>query len=149
MFIKFNEGKMNTNKILLAGLAGGVVFFLLGFLFYGVLLMKFFEANAGSATGVMKDPPIWWALILGNIFWGLLLAVIFGRWANISTFMTGLKAGAVIGVLAALSWDLTMYATSNFSNLTGTLVDVVVATAMTAITGGVVGLVLGMGKSDS
>ncbi len=41
---------MNTNKILLAGLIGGVVAFVLGFLFYGVLLTDFFEANAGSAT---------------------------------------------------------------------------------------------------
>lgn len=139
---------MKTNKILLSGVAGGAAYFLLGFLFYGVLLMKFFEANAGSASGVMKEPLEWWALILGNIFWGLLLAVIFGRWANISTFMTGLKAGAVIGLIAALSFDLSMYGTSNLSNLTGMLVDVVVATVMTALAGGVVGLVLGAGKSS-
>ncbi len=139
---------MNTNKILLGGLAGGVAFFLLGFLFYGILLMKFFEANSGSATGVMKDPPVWWALILGNIFWGLLLAVIFGRWASISTFAGGARAGAIIGLLASLSFDLTMFGTANLSTLPAAGVDVVVATIMSAIAGGVVGLVLGSGKSS-
>jgi len=36
---------MNTNKVLLATLAGGVSFFILGFLFYAVLFASFFEAN--------------------------------------------------------------------------------------------------------
>jgi len=138
---------MNTNKMLLSGVAGGVAFFLLGFLLYGVLLMKFFEANAGTATGVMKEPMEWWALILGNLMWGLLLAVVFARWANISTFVTGLKAGAIIGLLVGLSFDLTMYGTANLSNLTGMIADVVVFTAMSAVAGGIVGLVLGMGKA--
>ncbi|HMO40099.1 MAG TPA: hypothetical protein PKC76_19180 [Saprospiraceae bacterium] len=140
---------MNTNKLLLSGVAGGVAFFLLGFLVYGVLLMKFFEANAGTATGVMKEPMDWWALILGNLAWGFLLAVIFVRWANISTFATGLRAGAIIGLLTGLSFDLMIYGTSNLSNLTGTIVDVLIFTALSAVAGGVVGLVIGMGKSNS
>ena len=140
---------MNTNKLLLSGVAGGVAFFLLGFLVYGVLLMKFFEANAGTATGVMKEPMDWWALILGNLAWGFLLAVICLRWANISTFATGLRAGAIIGLLTGLSFDLMIYGTSNLSFLTGTIVDVLIFTALSAVAGGVVGLVIGMGKSNS
>ncbi|MBK7869861.1 MAG: DUF2177 family protein [Saprospiraceae bacterium] len=136
---------MSTNKILLAGVVGGVAFFLLGFLFYGLLLMDFMKSNAGEMGALMKEPPTWWALILGNLAWGLLIAVIFGRWANISTFMTGLKAGAIIGLLATLSWDLTMFGTMNGMNLTGVIVDVLVGTAMTAVTGGVVGWMLGRG----
>lgn len=139
---------MNTNKILLGGLAGGVVFFILGYVFYGLLLMDFFTANSGDLGKLMKETPTWWALILGNIFWGLLLAVIFGRWAGVSTFVGGLKAGAIIGVLAALSFDLTQFSTMNGMSLTGVIVDVLVATAMTAIAGGVVGMVLGSGKSS-
>lgn len=45
---------MSTSKILIAGLVGGVVAFLLGFLIYGLALNSFFEQQAGSATGVMK-----------------------------------------------------------------------------------------------
>ena len=45
---------MKTDKLLLAGVLGGAVAFLLGYLVYGVLLTGFFEANLGSATGVMR-----------------------------------------------------------------------------------------------
>lgn len=137
---------MNTSKILLGGIAGGIVFFLLGYLFYGVLFMSFFEANSGDLGKLMKETPTWWALILGNLFWGILLAFIFQQWASISTFVGGLKGGAVIGVLAALSFDLTQFATMNGSTLTAVFVDVLIVTAMTALAGGVVGLVLGRGK---
>lgn len=134
---------MNTNRILLAGIAGGIVFFLLGFLFYGVLLMKFFEANTGTAQGVMKDEPVWWALIVGNIAYGILLAIIFGRWAGITTLATGARAGAVIGALMALTFNLNTFATTNISTINAVLVDVLVMTVISAIIGGVVALVLG------
>lgn len=135
---------MQTNKLLLGTLAGGVTYFIAGFLLYGLLLMKFFEAN--SASDIMKDPMAWWALILGNLVWGFTLTYIFARWANISTFMGGLTAGALLGFLIALSVDLSMYGTSNISNLTATLVDPIVNGVMTGLTGGVIGWVLGMGK---
>ena len=37
---------MNTSKFVLAGIAGGVVIFLLGYLTYGMLLMDFFTTHA-------------------------------------------------------------------------------------------------------
>lgn len=134
---------MSTQKILIAGVAGGVVFFLLGWLLYGTLLMSFFEGQMGGASGVNKDPMEFWALIVGNLTWGILLAVIFGRWAGIKTLNTGAMAGAVIGLLASMSWDLTMYGTTNLSTLTGVIVDVLVMTVMSAVAGAVVGMVLG------
>ncbi len=137
---------MDAKKFAIGTLAGGIAFFLLGWLLYGMLFMKFFEANAGSATGVAKEAMDWWALILGNLAMGALLTFIFLRWANISTFMGGLKAGAVIGLLMALGFDLSMYGTSNIMNLSATFMDVVVFTLMAAIAGGLTGLMLGMGE---
>ena len=132
-------------------LAGGITFFLLGYLFYGVLFFSFFEANQGTATGVQRDDMqfVWWALILGNFAFAALLSYIFLKWANIRSFGGGLQAGAVVGLLVGLSWDLTLYGTSNMMTLAGALVDVAVFTVMGAITGGVVGLVLGMGKEPA
>lgn len=136
---------MNTNKILLAGLLGGVAAFLLGWLVWGIVLAKFMAANAGSATGVMRaeSDMVWWALILGNLANGFLLAVIYGRWANISTFATGAKAGAVIGLLIALSYDMIMLGTSNIMTLNGAVVDILASAVVTGIVGGVVGWFLG------
>ncbi len=138
---------MNTNRILLAGIAGGVTFFLLGFLVYGMLLMKFFAANQGTAQGVMKDPPEMWALAVGNLAWGFLLAIIFGRWAGIKTFGTGARAGIVIGALMSATYNFNALGTTNITTLTAVLVDIVVFALMNAIIGGVVGAMLGRGKA--
>ncbi len=130
---------MNTNKILLGGLAGGVAYFFLGWLVYGILLGSVFE----SPAAVAKDPMEMWAMALSCLLFGLLLALIFGRWANISTFMTGAQAGALIGALVAAWVDFSMFSMYNFVSLQQVLIDIVVAAVVAAITGGIVGLALG------
>lgn len=136
---------MTAQKRMVATLAGFVTLFLLNFLFYGVLLTEFMASNAGTATGVMKADAdmLWWPLVLGTVFQAYLLVYVFGNWANISTFGGGLKAGAMIGLLFALGFDLVMYGTANIMNLTATLVDPLVMAVSYGVTGGVIGMVLG------
>jgi hypothetical protein len=136
---------MTAKTRILATLVGFVVLFLLGWLFYGFLLMDFYESNSGSASGVMRtdENMIWWALILGNLFQTYLLVYIFGNWANITTFSSGLKAGITIGLILGLAFNLTMYGTSNIMNMTSALVDPIVSAVMMGVTGGVVGMMLG------
>lgn len=136
---------MKINKILIAGLVGGIVALLLGFLLYGLALSSFFEQNMGSASGVMKEEADfnWIAMVLGHLSLGLLFAIIFGRWASISTFPTGLKAGAVLGFLIGCTYDLINYGSTNIYTLTGTIVDIVVTAVVGAIVGGVVAIMLG------
>ncbi len=135
---------MNSNKILIAGLIGGIVAFFLGWIVYGMILLDFFQSNGGSATGVSRAPEemVWWAMILGHLAFGLLIAMIFGRWANISTAATGAKAGAVIGALIGLI-SFIDYGTSNVANLTAVCVNVVVLAIITAIIGAAVAWWLG------
>lgn len=142
---------MNTQKFLVSGLVGGIVSFFAGYLIYGVLLMDFFTKNAGSATGVNRPTTemIWWALIAGSIFWGLMYSYIFNRWANIVTLGGGMMAGFVIGLLMMAGFDLTMYATSNLMNLTGTIADIICGAVMGALTGGAVGLMNGVGRKTA
>ena len=136
---------MTAKNRVLATLVGFVVLFLLGYLFYGMLLMDFYETNSGTATGVMRDEAdlIWWALILGNLLQAYFLVYIFGNWANITTFGGGAKAGFILGLIMGFAMNLTMYATSNMMNLTAALVDPFVAAIMMSITGGVIGVMLG------
>jgi hypothetical protein len=136
---------MSTNKILIGGLIGGVVLFIAGFVLYGMAFSGFFEANAGSATGVGRpdEEMVFWALIVGNLAGGLLLAIIYGRWANISTLKTGFIAGAVIGLLMGISMDFVMYATTNMSNLTAALVDPLIMAVMWGLGGASVGWFFG------
>jgi hypothetical protein len=137
---------MRLNKILLAALAGTVVFFLLGWLVWGMLLRDFMAANYVS-SGILKADAdmIWWAMILGNFAAAFLLAFIFDFWATISTFVSGAKAGALILGLIAVSMNLIWYASANIMTLNGTIVDIIASTVVGAIVGGVVGLVLGRG----
>ena len=136
---------MDAKKRIMATLAGFVVYFLLGFLLYGILLMDFMAANTGTATNVMRtDADMqWWALIAGNVMQAYLLVYIFGNWANITTFGGGVKAGAIIGFIMSLGFGLNMYGTTNISNLTATLADPFVMAVMMGLTGGVVGWMLG------
>ncbi len=135
---------MNSNKILVAGVIGGVVAFILGYLLYGMALNGFFAENGGTATGVNREPEemVWWAMIVGHLAFGFLLALIYGRWASISTAVTGAKAGAVIGALMGLIGFID-YGVSNVANLTAVCVNVVVMAVITAIVGAAVAWWLG------
>jgi hypothetical protein len=136
---------MDMKKRMLATLAGFVVFFLLGWILYGMLLMDFLTSNQGAATGVMRADTemIWWALAVGNLLQAYLLVYIFGNWANITTFGGGFRAGVIIGLIIGYGYDLTMYGTTHIMNLTATLVDPIVVAVMMGISGGVIGVVLG------
>ncbi len=136
---------MDAKKRILATLAGFVVFFLLGWLFYGFLLMDFYATNSGTATNVMRAETdmVWWALIVGNLLQAYLLVYIFGKWANITSFGGGFSAGLIIGLILGFAINLSMYGTMNIFNLTATLVDPFVSGIMMAITGGAIGWVLG------
>lgn len=139
---------MNTTKMLISGIAGGIAAFFAGWLIYGMLLMEFMAQNSGSATGVMRADAdmVWWALVAGNLLTGILYSYIFNRWANINTLSAGLSAGAIIGLIMGAAFDLTMYGTSNIMALKGIWVDIAASAVMGAITGAVVGWVNGIGK---
>lgn len=136
---------MTAKTRIMATLAGFVVIFLLGWLFYGLILMDFYASNSGSAQNVMRteDDMVWWALILGNLLQAYFLVYVFGTWTNISSFGGGFKAGAIIGLILGLGFNLTMYGTSNMMNLTASLIDPFVSMIMMGITGGVIGVILG------
>jgi hypothetical protein len=139
---------MNTNKFIMGTLAGGITFFLAGFVIYGIALMSFFEAHAGSATGVAKADMVWWALILGNMASAGLLSYIFLKWANISSFGSGASAAAIIGFFMSLSYEMINFATTNVMDMTGAIAEVIVSVVYFAIGGGVIGAVLGIGKKS-
>ena len=139
---------MVTKQFTMATLAGGVTAFVLGYLFYGLLLMDFYNGNLGTATGVYKEVPIFWSLAAGQLLWAGFLTMVMG-WRGDASAGAGLKTGAIVGLIMGGSINLTMYGTANIANLTASLVDPVVAMIGTAITGAVIGLVLGMGSGSA
>ncbi len=132
-----------SNRFLLAALAGGVVVFLVGGVFYGVLAASFFEANQGSAVGAIKVAPDYVHLVLGQLVLGVYLAIVMDKWAQAGGVATGLKIGAISGLLIGLGYDLTLFGTTNMANLTATLVDPLIAMVQMACAGAAIGAVLG------
>jgi len=137
---------MNSQKFIVAGIAGGIVNLLLGWLIYGMLLKEFMASNMQSGLMRSDSDMIWWALIVGNLAFGFLLAYVIGKSATTSAGQ-GAGVGFIVGLLVCLGYDLIMYATSTImSSLKGAAADVAATAVMSAIAGAVIGWVLGMSK---
>lgn len=126
---------MNTKSFLLSGIAGFVVNFLLGWLFYGVLFADIYPKEEENALTFVF-------ITLGCLFHAFTYAVIFTKWAQINTFSTGLKAGLIIGLLYTVSMNFFMYSSTEL-NVDNFITSVIIDTISAALMGGVIGLVHG------
>lgn len=137
---------MNTNKILSGGIAGGVAYFLLGWLVYGMALASYMASHSNPCVMRPMEEMIWWSMIVSNLISGILLALIIG-WSGNSSVAGGAKTGAIIGVLMGLALDLSFYSMSTmFTDLGAVFVDIIAYTVMSIGAGAVIGWVMGMSK---
>lgn len=141
---------MDFKKLFLGGIAGGIAFFLLGWLIYGTLLMNFMANHTGTAGNLMRpeNEMLFLYMIIGNLAEGFLLAYILLK-GNVNTMAGGFVTGGIVGLLMAVSFDCIFYATSTMISKTAMAADVAAATVMTAIVGAIVGLVIGKGKKTT
>ncbi len=127
---------MNNKSFFLSTIAGTIVYFLLGWLFYGILFTDLYPAN-------QEESMLF--IFLGCLFYVLVFSVIYNRWANISTFKTGAIAGVILGLLYSLSMRFFM-ASSVGLDTEGLITEAFIAVVSTGIMGGVVGLTIGKTK---
>jgi len=134
-------------KVLRGTLFGRIAFFFLGWLVWGMLLMDFSKANYNQTIYLPDDGMIWWAMIASNMVLALLVTLAL-NWAGAKTIVDGLKFGALVGGLYALTTDLGMYSMTNvISNLGAVVVDTLAYATVTAIVGMVIVLTWGRGKT--
>ncbi len=127
-----------------AAVVGAIVLFAVGFLTWGVLLADFMKENTVQYAGLMKDPPDFVPLILHDLVLAWFVAFIFDQWAGIRTVAGGAVGGALVFFAIALATDLAFLAFMDiFKGLAIVAVDVAAATFVGAITGGVIGPILG------
>jgi hypothetical protein len=119
--------------LLLSSVAGGIVYFLLGWLFYDVLFINIYPS--GEEENMIS-------VFLGCLTYAVLIAYIYLQWANISLPVTGAKAGAVLGLLYGLSMNFFIYSNMAF-NVTNMLLDILITIVCSAIIGGVIAWVIG------
>jgi hypothetical protein len=127
---------MNVKNFLASGIIGGIVDFLLGWVFYGMLFKDIYPE-----TPNMKLEFIF----LGCITFGLLVSYIFTKWAGITSPVTGIIAGAIIGFINGLSMNFFMYSNIplNSQNL---IIDVLITTFISADVGATVAFINGKMK---
>ncbi len=134
-------------KMLIGTVAGGVAFLLLGSLIYEVILGGFYRANLGSATGVLRELPIWWAMVVSQLALAAVVTYVFLH-ANVATASDGLRTGAIVGLLLGITMSFDLYSVTNWSNMTVAFVEPFVWAVRTALAGAVIGWTLGMGSGS-
>jgi hypothetical protein len=133
-------------KVLRGTIFGGIAFFLLGFLVWGLALAGAMERLYDSTLNRPNDEIVWWAMIASNIVLALLLTLTL-KWAGAKNAIDGLKIGAIFGGLYALSFDLGMYSmTTMIIGMEGIFLDLIAYLVVTPITGLII--VLTWGKKE-
>jgi len=135
-------------RILKGTLIGGIVFFLLGWLVYGILLADFMASNYNQCPNRSMEEMIWWSMILSNLIYAYLLTLIL-KWSGAKGLIDGVKTGALVGLLFAAAIDFSIYSMTTMFNSIGTLIiDVIVSTVITAIIGIAIVLLWGKEKTN-
>lgn len=135
---------MITRKCVLATLAAFVTMYALGYAIYEWILGSFMAENVGTATGVMRDPPSFLHISLGQLAGAGLLATVLS-WKGVKSAMAGARAGAVVGLLLAAYYGFMMLGTTNTTTMEAVFADVVGSMVMLGGAGAVVAVVMGRG----
>ncbi|HJW29795.1 MAG TPA: hypothetical protein VJ508_11215 [Saprospiraceae bacterium] len=131
-----------NSKMLVGGIIGGIAFFLLGYLLYG---LAFKEAMAACTSCQRPMEEINFPLLgIGNIVMGWFIAYIYSKWTSISTFTGGATAGAVLGLILSVGMNCIMYATSTmYTAMTCLIYHLLITVVSWAIVGGLIGWWMG------
>ena len=133
---------MFSKSNLLASLAGGIFLFFGGYLVWGELMTDFFAQHTGSAIGVQKETPEFLFLAIGCLLEAFFMTAIYSKWSGgVHSGSGGFKFGALLGALFGFGEYFIWFATSNLSDLTGSLVAGVVNVIFIGITGAIIALV--------
>jgi len=140
---------MNWTKFGIGTLLGGIVFFFGGWLLYGIVLKDALASPAEFANVRYAEEDFKISLMAISCFlWSAFITLILMRWANVSTFLGGLKVSAIIGFLVALAYGLGFASEFKIGSVNHALIDAVANTVLLGLTGGVVGWFLGRSKKS-
>lgn len=130
-------------KIIRGTIFGGIFYFFLGWVVYGMLLMDFFTSGMNQCLQRPMGDMVWWAIIVSNLFATLFLTL-FLYWSKTRGVVEGLLRGALFGFLFAGMINFSFWSMTNmFSNLTMLFADMGTSIAVFALTGMVIVLTWG------
>ena len=133
---------MDIKRLIIGTVVGGIALYILGYVMFDLAFADFFAANAGSATGVWKDPQVMWAIAVGTLSYAALITLAIGTRAGSATIVEGLKIGAIVGGLMWFGADMIIYGVWNAANLTAAIADSLLELIRAGISGAVIAVVL-------
>lgn len=126
---------MNVKNFIIGTVAAAVVYFLLGWLFYGTLFKDIWPVAEGATFNIGYNT-------LGCLFSGAALAYVFGKFGNMSLQSAATTAG-IMGLLGAISMRLFMMASGNCTNMATMITDAGVSLVMGAVAGAAINFLVG------
>ena len=116
---------MSPRQLVIGTLVGALTLSAIGYVIFGIAFPEFFTnvMNAGSATNVERQPPLFWAVALAMLSYGLLMTLAVGRGSRALTTRAGVTTGAVVSFLLWFTADFMLYGISNVGSLSGAATD--------------------------
>lgn len=142
------EETISLPRFAATALVTSVVNLVLNALAFALILKDFYRAHpAGSEEFVKQlnrpvDQLIPWAMAVTSLSMGAFIALVT-KWSGARTFPTGLKRGALFGVLFWTSVNSGLYASSNVFSLPSVLVDTPCSALSMALSAAVAAWMLG------
>ena len=134
---------MDIKRLMIGTIVGAITIYILGYLIFDLAFGEFYSANAGSATGLVRDNPLMWAPVLGCISYAALVTLAIDARGGSVTIVDGAKTAAIVGFLLWFTVNFIFYGNFNMSNLTVTVVDPLLELVRAGIGGAVIAAVFG------
>ena len=128
---------MNLKNFIVGGIVGGIADFLLGYLFYGILLKDTFPSEGKENLTF---------IFLGCMSFGFLISYVFAHGESISKCVPGIKIAAGIGLFMSLSTNFFMNMTKDTIDYQLMGIDVATMVVLSGLVGAVVAVTNGKMK---
>jgi hypothetical protein len=136
---------MGAKRFLVGTIVGGITIFITGFLLFslppfGAFYM--YALRAGNAGTVARDMPLLWAVGAGALSYGALVTWAIAGRRNCVDIATGIRTGAIAGVLLWLTANLMLFGVSTVGTLTTAVADSFLEMIPGALAGGAIAAVM-------
>ena len=133
---------MDAKRFATGTIVGGIVLFFTGYLIFELAFGSFYTANVGSASGVAREPFLFWAIAVASLSYAALIVFTLGNQSGPLTIGRGALVGAIVGFLMWMTADFVIYGISHVANLTRTIVDPVLELVHGGLAGAAIAAVL-------
>ncbi len=121
-----------NKKIMLGGFAGGLIFFLLGFVIYGVMLSSYMTAHTNQCLALPEADLKLGVLFISNMLTSFLISLFIQHSTSVTD---ALSKGVLFGVLYAAGVNLNNYSmTSMYSEILVIWVDLAAFSVLSGLT---------------